>query len=114
MSSDAGDRVELSLSLNVWDFALPDETHLAGNIHTDTEIHNLAPELEVKYYQMIRRHRLAMGVLGYAPDTTVKGSDIQFDWTSYDARLGKYLDGSALHGEIWILGSGLRRSDRSC
>ena len=41
VSSDAGDRVELSLSLSVWDFALPDETHLAGNIHTDTEIHNL-------------------------------------------------------------------------
>jgi hypothetical protein len=106
VSSDAGDRVELSLSLSVWDFALPAETHLAGNIHTDTEIHNLAPELEVKYYQMIRRHRLAMGVLGYAPDTTVKGSDIQFDWTSYDARLGKYLDGSAYTEKYGYSGPG--------
>src|SRR5580704_2578533 len=63
VSTDTGDQVSLSLSLSVWDFALPEETHLAGNIHTDTEIHNLAPELELKYYQMIRRHRLAMGVL---------------------------------------------------
>jgi len=106
VSSDSGDRVSLSLSLSVWDFALPEETHLAGNIHTDTEIHNLAPELEVKYYQMIRRHRLAMGVLGYAPDTTVKGSDIQFDWTSYDARLGKYLDGSAFTEKYGYSGPG--------
>ena len=106
VTSDAGDRVELSLSLDVWDFALPDETHLAGNIHTDTEINTLAPELEVKYYQMIRRHRLAMGVLGYAPDTTVKGSDIQFDWTSYDARLGKYLDGSAFTEKYGYSGPG--------
>ena len=106
VTSEAGDRVELTLSLGVWDFALPDETHLAGNIHTDTELNTLAPELEVKYYQMIRRHRLAMGVLGYAPDTKVEGADIQFDWTSYDARLGKYLDGSAFTEKYGYTGPG--------
>ena len=113
VTSEAGDRIDLTLSLGVWDFALPDETHLAGNIHTDTELNTLAPELEVKYYQMIRRHRLAMGVLGYAPDTKVEGADIQFDWTSYDARLGKYLDGQRVHREVWVRRAGLRRSDRA-
>jgi len=106
VTSEAGDRIDLTLSLGVWDFALPDETHLAGNIHTDTELNTLAPELEVKYYQMIRRHRLAMGVLGYAPDTKVDGADIQFDWTSYDARLGKYLDGSAFTEKYGYAGPG--------
>ena len=95
-----------SLNLSVWDFALPEETHLAGNIHNDTELNTLTPELELKYYQMIRRHRLAMGVLGYAPDTTVNGSDIQFDWTSYDARLGRYLDGSAFTEKYGYSGPG--------
>jgi Glycoside hydrolase 123, catalytic domain len=106
VTSDAGDRVELSLNLGVWDFALPDETHLAGNIHTDTELNTFSPELELRYYQMIRRHRLAMGALGYAPDTTVNGGDIQFDWRSYDARLGRYLDGSAFTEKYGYHGPG--------
>jgi hypothetical protein len=106
VSTAAGARVEVSVSLDVWDFALPDDTHLAGNIHNDTELNTFAPELELKYYQMMRRHRLAMGVLGYAPDITVAGSDIQFDWTSYDARLGKYLDGSAFTERYGYSGPG--------
>jgi Domain of unknown function (DUF4091) len=106
VTSEAGERANLTLSLSLWDFALPDETHVAGNIHTDTELHNLAPDLELGYYQMIRRHRLAMGALGYTPDTTVNGSDIQFDWTSYDARLGRYLDGSAFTEKYGYSGPG--------
>jgi hypothetical protein len=105
-SSPSGERVELTLSLAVWDFALPEETHVAGNIHNDTELNTFTPEMELKYYQMIRRHRLAMGVLGYAPDITVKGSDIQFDWTSYDARLSRYLDGSAFTDKYGYSGPG--------
>jgi hypothetical protein len=106
VSTAAGERVDLTLSLTVWDFALPEETHIAGNIHNDTELNTFTPELELKYYQMIRRHRLAMGVLGYAPDVTVKGSDVRFDWTSYDARLGKYLDGSAFTDRYGYAGPG--------
>jgi len=106
VSTEGGDRVDLTLSVSVWDFALPEETHIAGNIHNDTELNTFTPELELKYYQMIRRHRLAMGVLGYAPDISVKGSDIQFDWTSYDARLGRYLDGSAFTDRFGYSGPG--------
>lgn len=106
VSTPAGEHVVLTVSLAVWDFALPEETHVAGNIHNDTELNTFAPELELKYYQMMRRHRLAMGVLGYAPDITVQGSDIQFDWTSYDARLGKYLDGSAFTEKYGYTGPG--------
>jgi hypothetical protein len=106
VATPSGQRMELKLSLMVWDFALPEETHIAGNIHNDTELNTFTPELELKYYQMIRRHRLAMGVLGYAPDITVKGSDVQFDWTSYDARLGRYLDGSAFTDKYGYSGPG--------
>ncbi|HSB17004.1 MAG TPA: hypothetical protein VLE22_21310 [Bryobacteraceae bacterium] len=86
---------ELTLQLQIWDFALPEQTHVMGNLHTDTELNVFPEDLELKYYQMIRRHRLAMGVLGYAPDLKVSGTDVKIDWTKYDARLGKYLDGSA-------------------
>jgi len=97
---------ELTLEVEVWDFALPEESHVYGNIHTDTEVNDLPEGHELKYYQMIRRHRLAMGVLGYAPDIEVQGTDIQFDWTSYDQRLGKYLDGSAFTGKYGYEGPG--------
>ena len=105
VSSNAG-KTELQVELKLWDFALPEVNHLAGNIHTDTELNTFTPELELKYYQMMRRHRLAMGVLGYAPDITVSGTDVKFDWTSYDARLGKYLDGSAFTKEFGYDGPG--------
>jgi hypothetical protein len=93
--SSNGGVVDLQLELQVWDFALPEQNHLAGNIHTDTELNTFAPELELRYYQLMRRHRLAMGVLGYAPDIEISGTDVKFDWARYDARLSKYLDGTA-------------------
>ncbi len=105
VTSDAGS-VELTLELEIWDFALPDENHLAGNIHNDTELNTLNPELELRYYQMMRKHRLAMGVLGYAPDTKVQGTEVKFDWRSYDDRLGKYLDGSAFTAKYGYHGPG--------
>ncbi|MCW5983501.1 MAG: DUF4091 domain-containing protein [Bryobacteraceae bacterium] len=94
VSSSAG-RVDLSLELKVWDFALPEESHINGNIHTDTEINTFPDDMELRYYQMMRKHRLAMGVLGYTPDLKVTGTDVEIDWRRYDARLAKYLDGSA-------------------
>lgn len=105
VSSDAGE-VDLNLEVFVWDFALPEESHLKGNIHTDTEINVFPPELELRYYQMIRKHRIAMGVLGYAPGLSVSGSDLRIDWTKYDARLSKYLDGRAFTREYGYSGPG--------
>ena len=94
ISSDEG-RAELSVELQVWDFALPEESHLKPNFHSDTEINTFSEELELKYYQLIRRHRLALYTLGYAPGLKVSGTQVEIDWGRYDARLAKYLDGSA-------------------
>jgi len=105
VSSNTGS-VDLTLKVEVWDFMLPEETHLAGNVHNDTDINTLVPELETKYYQMFRRHRLALGTLGYAPGIEVSGTDVRFDWSKYDARLGKYLDGSAFTEKYGYSGPG--------
>ncbi len=105
VSSSAGS-ADLKLRLDVWDFALPEESHLAGNIHNDTDINTLVPELEVKYYQLFRKHRLALGTLGYAPGLEVLGTDLRFDWSKYDERLGKYLDGSAFTEKYGYSGPG--------
>ncbi len=105
VSSDSG-RVGLNLQLQLWDFALPEESHIKGNIHTDTEINTLPEDMELRYYQLMRRHRLAMGVLGYAPGLKVQGTDVQIDWTKYDGHLSKYLDGSAFTERYGYSGPG--------
>jgi hypothetical protein len=104
--SSESETVQLKVQLELWDFALPEENHLKGGFHSDTDINVMAQDLELKYYQMIRRHRLTMGVLGYAPDIEISGTDVHFDWTAYDQRLGKYLDGSAYTSEYGYSGPG--------
>jgi hypothetical protein len=103
ISSDQG-RVELKLEL--WDFALPEESHLKPNIHTDTEINTFPEEMELKYYQLLRKHRLSMYPLGYAPELKVSGTNVEIDWSKYDARLAKYLDGSAFTDKYGYSGPG--------
>ena len=105
ISSKEG-KTTLTLEVRVWDFALPEESRLKGNIHTDTEINALPEAMELKYYQLMRRHRLAMGVLGYAPELKVTGTKVEIDWTRYDARLSKYLDGSAFTSKYGYSGPG--------
>jgi len=105
VSSDEGQK-RLTLELQVWDFALPEESHLKPNIHTDTEINTFPEEMELKYYQMIRKHRLAMYTLGYAPALKISGTEVRIDWTKYDQRLAKYLDGSAFTKRYGYSGPG--------
>jgi hypothetical protein len=105
ISSDQG-RVELTLELDVWDFALPEESHLKPNIHTDTEINTFPEEMELKYYQLLRKHRLSMYPLGYAPELKISGTNVEIDWRKYDARLAKYLDGSAFTDKYGYQGPG--------
>jgi hypothetical protein len=105
ISSDEG-KITMTLELQVWDFALPEESHLKPNIHTDTEINAFAEDMELKYYQLLRRHRLAMYPLGYAPALKVSGTDVRIDWSKYDARLAKYLDGSAFTEKYGYSGPG--------
>ena len=105
ISSNRG-QVQLTLEVQVWDFALPQESHLKPNIHTDTEINTFSEEMELQYYQLIRRHRLSMYPLGYAPALKVSGTNVEIDWSKYDARLAKYLDGSAFTTEYGYRGPG--------
>ena len=103
--SDQG-RTELSLELQVWDFDLPEESHLKPNIYTDTEINSFAEDLELKYYQLARKHRLSITPMGYAPALQVAGTEVEIDWRQYDARLSKYFDGSAFSEQYGYSGPG--------
>ncbi|HET6428667.1 MAG TPA: glycoside hydrolase domain-containing protein [Phycisphaerae bacterium] len=96
----------VAVELNVWDFALPDEIHCRGDIWNGT-LKQMPPEQELGYYQMARRHRFQPGVCFYRPKLTVKGAEVTLDWTDYDARVGKYLDGTAFTKEHGYWGPGM-------
>jgi hypothetical protein len=105
ISSDQG-QMQLTLELRVWDFALSEESHLKPNIHADTEINTFPEQMELRYYQLLRKHRLAMYPLGYAPGLQISGTNVRIDWSKYDARLAKYLDGSAFTAKYGYSGPG--------
>jgi len=105
ISSDQGE-TQLTLDLQVWDFALSEESHLKPNIYTDTEINTFAEQMELKYYQLLRQHRLSMNLEGYAPGLKIAGTEVAIDWSQYDARLAKYLDGSAFTRQYGYSGTG--------
>lgn len=105
VKSSAGESTA-EVQLDVWDFALPDENHLGGDIHTDTELHTFDPELELRYYQLLRRHRTVVGEIGYAPELEISGTEVKIDWTNYDQRLSRYLDGRAFTSTFGYDGPG--------
>jgi len=89
-----GGRTAVDVELNVWDFELPEQRHLRGDIW-NSSLARMSPEQELKYYHMFRRHRFLPGVCYYRPRLKVEGTKVTIDWAEYDARLGKYIDGSA-------------------
>ena len=98
----------IHVALDVWDFVLPHENHLSGDIWNDS-LREMPPEQELAYYQLARQHRFLPLVYGYRPKLKLHSSDVSLDWTEYDRRLAAYLDGSAFtsaHG-YWGPGYGL-------
>ncbi len=90
----AGKRHEIRVELNVWDFALSDEIHCRGDIWNGT-LRRMTPQRELGYYQMAHRHRFQPGVAYYRPALKVEGTKVSIDWSDYDRRVGRYLDGTA-------------------
>jgi hypothetical protein len=100
-----GGQRELTVQLHIWDFALPDEIHCRGDIYNNS-LARMNPDLELRYYQMCRRHGFDPGVYRYVPPLTVDGSEVKIDWADYDVRLRKYLDGSAFTEQRGYWGRG--------
>jgi len=103
-----GARENLSVALEVWDFALPEETNLRGDIWNDS-MKQMPRREEMQYYQLAHQHRFLPLVYAYRPKLSVKGAAVTLDWTEYDARVAPYLDGSAFterHG-YWGPGAGI-------
>jgi hypothetical protein len=103
-----GGRDSIHVALDVWDFALPQENHLRGDIWNGS-MREMPPDEELAYYQLARQHRFLPLVYAYRPKVKIRNSSVSLDWAEYDRRVAPYLDGSAFtkaHG-YWGPGYGL-------
>ena len=104
-----GGRDNIQVSLEVWDFALPQEPHLAGDIWNNS-LKEMPPQEELQYYQLAQQHRFLPLVYAYRPKLLIKENQVETDWREYDQRVSRYLDGSAFTEKTGLLGTGLWRS----
>ena len=95
----------IAIHLDVWDFALPQESSLPGDVWNDS-MRNMPPEEEREYYQLAQQHRFLPLVYGYRPKINVENGKVALDWTEYDKRLAPYLDGSAFTEQYGYWGPG--------
>ena len=103
-----GGQVALRVVLDVWDFALPQEAHLKGDIWNNS-MARMAPDEELAYYQLAKQHRFTPLIYAYRPHLQIKEGKPVLDWTAYDKRLAQYLDGSAFTSkhDYWGPGYGV-------
>ena len=103
-----GGKDTVHVALDVWDFALPEETHLPGDIWNGS-MKNMPPDEELRYYQLCRQHRFLPLIYAYRPKLSVDGTSVKLDWTEFDKRLSRYLDGTAFTAKdgYWGPGQGI-------
>ncbi len=89
-----GGRETVQVTLDVWDFALPQESHLPGDIWNGS-MKGMSRQEELQYYQLAQQHRFLPLIYAYRPKLTLKADKVELDWREYDQRLSLYLDGSA-------------------
>jgi hypothetical protein len=100
-----GGERKIAVELRVRDFALPDEIHCRGDIYNNS-LARMDPDLELRYYQMCRQHGFDPGVYRYVPSLHAEGGKVAIDWSAYDSRLRRYLDGSAFTEQYGYWGRG--------
>jgi len=105
-----GEAVEesLSLRLEVFPFALPDENHLGISLNDYGSIspRRMPNEKLWAFYQMCHRHRCVLDVLYNGPKASGTGDALALDWSRYDAAFGPLLDGSAFTAQHGYHGPG--------
>jgi len=94
--TSAGKRLDLTVELHVWDLALPDSLSFLPEMNC----YGL-PANERGYYRLAQEHRTVLNRLPYSQSGDLHDGCVParageaLDWTSWDARFGPYLDGSA-------------------
>ena len=92
----ADDVLNLAVSLEVWDFTLPDRLSFLPEMNS----YGL-PENERDYYRLAHRHRTVLNRVPYyqngtmAPGCAPEWDGRRLDWKAWDQRFGPYFDGTA-------------------
>ena len=107
ISVTIGDRTcSIPIELKVWDFSLPNQNRLAGNLQQGGFMKRLDEGLELEIYQLFKRHRVLPSDPTYRPGIEVKDGGVELDWTNFDNRLKKYFTGEAFTEKYGYSGPG--------
>ncbi len=97
ISVTIGDKTkEIPISLNIWNFALPNENNLKASLHHGGFFKGMDEEQELEVYQLFKRNRVSLMDPTYEPDLQIseKGETL-IQWKEFDDRLKKYFTGEA-------------------
>jgi hypothetical protein len=97
--------INIPIELTVWPFSLPNEDNLKGNLFTGA-FKKWSNEKELRYQHVLKKHRIAAHQCYYRPELKIENNEPILDWTEYDKRVGKYLDGSAFTEKYGYSGTG--------
>jgi hypothetical protein len=102
-----GHAKEIPVELEVWDFAVPNENELTGNIQQSSFVRRLDENRELELYQLFKRHRVIPTDPSYQPTYAVSDSGkLSIDWSDFDTRLKKYFTGEAFTSQYGYSGPG--------
>jgi hypothetical protein len=98
----------LSLRLEVFPFALPDEDHLGISLNDYGSIspRRMSKEKLWAFYQLCHSHRCVLDVLYNGPKASGTGDALELDWSQYDEAFGPLLDGTAFTAQRGYQGPG--------
>jgi hypothetical protein len=97
--SIAGKTQKIPVELTAWNFAIPNENKLKASLQHEGFLSSMNDKQELEVYQLFKRNRIALMDPTYKPGLNASGSDIKIGWTSFDARLKKYITGEAFTGK---------------
>ena len=107
VSADGHSR-SIPVELEVWDFAIPNENNLGGNLQHGGFLRRLDSRTELEIWQLLRRNRIVPLDYGYKPGLQMKSGSVELDWEEFDSRLEKYFTGEAFTEKYGYRGPRLR------
>ncbi|RYY31090.1 MAG: DUF4091 domain-containing protein [Chitinophagaceae bacterium] len=90
-----GTTQSIPVSLEVWDFAVPNENRMKASLQHEGFVSNMTEKQELEVYQLMKRNRVGVMDPTYEPKLTKNGNDVSLDWKDFDKRLKKYFTGEA-------------------
>lgn len=97
----------IPVNLTVWDFELPNENNLRGNLQQGGFMRGLDDDLRLEVYQLMKRHRIVPVDQTYRPELDISASgEVTIDWSEYDRQIGPILTGEAFTEKYGYSGPG--------